>query len=85
MKQSVKYTNDFPYPIGSLSLLEHFLSCKPLVHPSHKSVRNAKISFLKLEGIEEKFPMRAASMSRQTIGVYLRLSLRNRWKEELRH
>ena len=38
----------------------------PLVPRRHKSVRIAKISILKLEGIIKKFPMTVATMSRQT-------------------
>ena len=36
----------------------------PLLHISHYSVRMAKISILKNEGIIKKIPMSAASMSR---------------------
>ena len=36
----------------------------PLVPSVHKSVRIAKITILKLEGIIKKFPMSVATMSR---------------------
>ena len=36
----------------------------PLVPSTHKSVRIAKISILKLEGIIKKFPMSVETMSR---------------------